>query len=68
MALHQLLPEQEIELDRKYTIELLERIETLEGQMGIKEDELNQAYHHCDPNQCGFGEIGSRCRYEDRSG
>lgn len=51
VALHQLLPEQEIELDRKYTIELLGRIEALEDQLGIKEDELNQAYYRCDPNQ-----------------
>jgi hypothetical protein len=51
VALHQLLPEQEIELDRKYTIELLGRIEALEDQIGIKEDELNEAYRHCDPNQ-----------------
>jgi hypothetical protein len=51
LGLHQLLPEEEIELDRQYTIELLGRIETLEQEVVSKEAQLEEAYLRCDPEQ-----------------
>jgi transposase len=51
VELHRLLPEQEIELDRIHTIELLEMIETLEERLRSKEKQLEKAYLHCDPEQ-----------------
>lgn len=49
--LHQLLPEQEIELNRTHTIELLEMVETFEERIRSKEQELDRAYLRCDPEQ-----------------
>jgi transposase len=49
--LHQLLPEQDIELERLYTIELLEMVETLEERIRCKEKELEQAYLSAAPEQ-----------------
>jgi hypothetical protein len=51
VELHQLLPEQEIELNRTHTIELLEMVETFEERIHAKEQELEKAYLHCDPEQ-----------------
>jgi transposase len=51
VELHKLLPEQEIELDRIHTVELLEMIETLEERIRAKERELDKALLRCDPEQ-----------------
>ncbi len=51
VELHQLLPEQEIELNRTHTIELLEMAETFEERIRSKEQQLDRAYLRCDPEQ-----------------
>ncbi len=51
LGLHQLLPEEQIELTLAHTIELVEMVEELELRLRTKEKRLDEAYVRCDPER-----------------